>query len=65
MRFPTLNRLSPEAPPAEPDVAPAPLPAPSAPPLEPSRKADPAPFEPDWPDDLPLPQPKAVKAVAG
>jgi hypothetical protein len=49
---------TPEAPPAEPEVEPEPLP----PAERPGRKADPSPFDPDWPDDLPMPQPKAWTA---
>jgi hypothetical protein len=29
-------------------------------PAEPRRESRPQPFDPDWPDDLPLPQPKAL-----
>lgn len=44
----------PEAPPAEPEVDPETLPV-----EEPTRRAAPSPFDPDWPDDRPMPPPKA------
>jgi hypothetical protein len=44
----------PEAPPAEPEVEPDTLPT-----EEPTRRGQPSPFDPDWPDDLPMPPPKA------
>jgi hypothetical protein len=46
----------PAAPPEEPDVEPERLPH-RAPAPEPRRKLDP--FNPDWPDTWPLPEPKA------
>jgi hypothetical protein len=45
----------PDAPPAEPEVEPETLPV-----EEPSRRSEPSPFDPHWPDDLPMPPPKAV-----
>lgn len=44
----------PEAPPAEPEVEPETLPV-----EEPTRRSAPSPFDPDWPDDRPMPPPKA------
>jgi hypothetical protein len=48
----------PEAPPAEPETEPM------VPVEEPSRRVEPSPFDPAWPDDLPLPPPKAVARFA-
>jgi hypothetical protein len=54
---PNMNtpQTEPFAPPEEPEVEPAPLP--SAPPPRPRREPDP--FNPDWPDTRPTPEPKA------
>jgi hypothetical protein len=49
----------PEAPPVEPEVEPKP----SRPAERPDREPSPSPFDPDWPDDLPLPQPKARTTI--
>ena len=49
-----MHQTAPEAPPVEPEVEPR-----RSQPEEPSRKTEPDPFNPDWPDDLPEPPPKA------
>ncbi len=46
----------PDAPTQEPEVEPIPVPTPATPP-DPQRAPDP--FEPDWPEHRPEPQPKA------
>ena len=46
---------TPVAPPKRPQTKPAPKPAPR---VRPARKTDPDPFNPDWPDARPVPEPK-------
>ena len=56
-----MPQTEPLAPPDEPRKAPAPLPTRPGPeprtPVEPERKLDP--FNPDWPETRPMPEPKA------
>ena len=49
-----MPETTPVAPPAKPDVKPD-----SAPQDTPGRAPKPSPFEPDWPETRPTPQPKA------
>ena len=51
-----VTETEPLAPPEEPQEEPAPLPQ-TVPPPQPRRKLDP--FEPDWPETRPTPEPKA------
>ena len=51
-----MSPAEPIAPPEEPEVEPAPLPR-TTPPPQPRRELDP--FNPDWPETRPTPEPKA------
>ena len=62
-QFPTIVVVMPETapPPTRPDTAPKPDLDPG--PAPPAPRKNPEPFEPDWPDSRPTPQPKATWSI--